>query len=166
MVQCSIYTVYTHVCGIQNRRILVVSDIWVHNEQVRKSKSYEKNGILHMYLPSSSDTSLKVLSSNTDRGPPLRWFTGQGSLDCFGAATCSRFPWLPIVLFVSSSSCVALLLSVGDYIYHEGEKILLPTTRHHSKMRKQPCEGVSDKTTARSLNRSKQSISWDIYVFY
>lgn len=113
MVQCSIYTVYTQVYGIQNKQILVVSDIWVHNERVRESKSYEKNAILHMYLPSSSDTSLNVLSSNTDRGPPLRWFTGHDSLDCFGAGTCSRFPWLPIAPLASSSSSVVLLLVLG-----------------------------------------------------
>lgn len=82
-------------------------------EQVRKSKLYKKNAILHMYLPSSSDTSLKVLSSNTDREPPLRWFTGQGSLDCFGAGTWSRFPWLLIAFFTSSSSSVVLLLVLG-----------------------------------------------------
>lgn len=130
----------THVCGIQGKQILVVvSDIWVHNEQARKSKSCEKKAILHVYLPSSSDTSLKVLSSNTDRRPPLRWFTVQGSLDCFGAGTCSSFPWLPIALFSSSSSSDVLLLVLGItnlIIHHEGEKILPPTPTFHSKILK------------------------------
>lgn len=126
----------THVCGIQDRQSLVVFDIRVHNEHASKSKSYENNAILHMYLPSSSDTSLKVLSSNTDRRPPLQWFTGQGSLDCFGVGTCRRFPWLPRSLFSSSPSSTVVLLVLGItnlIIHHEGEKDLLPTKSLHSK---------------------------------
>lgn len=136
-VQCSIYTVPHMFVASRTDRFLEVYKVWVHNEQAGKSKSYEKNAILHMYLASSSDTSLKVLSSNTDTGPPLWWFAGQGCLDCFDAGTSSRFPWLLTALFSSTSSSSVLLLVLGItnlIIHREAEKILLPTTSLHSNM--------------------------------
>lgn len=44
------------------------------------TEKWNKGGILHIYLPSSSDTSLKVLSSNTEKGSPLRWVLVWGAV--------------------------------------------------------------------------------------
>lgn len=76
-----------------NVKFTVLQSEWIWG----KDKAIQIRSILHIYLPcpsfipSLSDTSLKVLSSNTDRGSPLTWVLVWGALPCRAPLTTSVF---------------------------------------------------------------------------
>lgn len=93
-------TFYLFCCLQNSHSFQSEHTIWISNREVKLIK---KRGILHIYLPSSSDTSLKVLSSNTERGSPLTWVLVWGAL-------LLRAPLTSSGCKVSTTACPSCLL--------------------------------------------------------
>ena len=97
---------------------------------------------IYIYLPSLSERSLRVLSSNTERGSPLRWATVQGVLHALGPpmdsceGPCRDMASLSLWGFcwTGTRSSTGSLLTLGRaaiYLAVSGETANHKTARHN-----------------------------------